>query len=372
MKMRIAYIAVKGVPIGGGIEKLTEEIGSRLVAKGHEVVVYSSRDYGTTDGFYRGMEIRTVPSINTKNLHKLSICFNATRDALKDNGFDIFHIHAVGPSIFAIFPRLKGIPTVVQIHAFEWARDKWGLVGKTFFRLADYSAVYFPHKTTSVSKVQKEYFEHKFGREIVHIPTGVNTVEKRKADWLLTQGIEPDNYVLFAGRLVEEKGPHFLIEAFRNIDTDLKLVVAGDAAHAEKYKSLLRDLAGGDRRILFPGFVTGPPLEELFSNARLFCLPSTLEGLPIALLEAMSYGNCCVASDIPENREALGGHGYTFRNRDSDDLRNVLNDLIRDPDKVEGKKRAARDHVLEHYSWDLVADRMEELYFSLLKGQQSR
>lgn len=372
MKMRIAYIAVKGVPIGGGIEKLTEEIGSRLVAKGHEVVVYSSRNYGAADGFHRGMEIRTVPSINTKSLHKLSICFHAMRDALKDGGFDIIHVHAVGPSIFAIFPRLKGIPTVVQIHALEWARDKWGVVGKTFFKLADYSAVYFPHRTTSVSKVQKEYFEHKFGREIVYIPTGVNRVEKRKANWLLTQGIEPDNYVLFAARLVAEKGPHFLIKAFRNIDTDIKLVIAGDAAHAEKYKALLWDLAAGDPRILFPGFVNGPPLEELFSNARLFCLPSTLEGLPIALLEAMSYGNCCVASDIPENKEALEGHGYTFRNRDTDDLRNVLNDLIRDPDKVEAKKRTARDHVLRHYSWDLITDRMEGLYLSLLEQQRGR
>ncbi|MGD0660104.1 MAG: glycosyltransferase family 4 protein [Syntrophorhabdales bacterium] len=372
MKMRIAYIAVKGVPIGGGIEKLTEEIGSRLVAKGHEVVVYSSRDYGTTDGFHRGMEVRTVPSINTKSLHKLSICFHATRHALKDGGFDVFHVHAVGPSIFAIFPRLKGIPTVVQIHALEWARDKWGPVGKTFFKLADYSAVYFPHKTTSVSKVQKEYFERKFGREIVHIPTGVNRVEKRKANWLLTQGIEADNYMLFAGRLVAEKGVHLLIKAFRNIDTDMKLVLAGDAAHAEKYKTLLRDLAAGDRRILFPGFVSGPPLEELFSNARLFCLPSTLEGLPIALLEAMSYGNCCVASDIRENRETLEGHGYTFRNRDAHDLRNVLDDLMRNPDKVEAKKQAARDHVLRHYSWDLIADRMEELYRSLLEEQRGR
>ena len=159
---------------------------------------------------------------------------------------------------------------------------------------------------------------------------------------------------------------------FRSVSMFLKLVVAGDAAHAEKYKALLRELAAGDRRILFPGFVSGPPLEELFSNARLFCLPSTLEGLPIALLEAMSYGNCCVASDIRENRETLEGHGYTFRNRDAHDLRNVLDDLMRNPDKVEAKKQVARDHVLRHYSWDLIADRMEELYRSLLEEQRGR
>ncbi len=364
--MRIAYIAVKGIPIGGGIEKLTEEIGSRMVQKGHHVIVYCSRDYGTLDGEYKGMELRTVPSINTKTMHKLSICFNATLDVVKRNDTDIVHVHAVGPSLFSIFPRLKGIPTVVQTHGLEWKRDKWGMIGTTFFRLADYTAVYFPNKTTSVSKVQKQFYENKFGRKVVYIPTGVSNVTRRGANEILGWGLKPERYILFAARLVEEKGAHFLIDAFRSLQTDMKLVIAGDAAHAEKYKALLREKADGDNRIIFPGFVTGGPLEELFSNAYLFCLPSTLEGLPIALLEAMSYGNCCVASDIPENLEAIGAYGYTFKNRDIDDLRCLLEDLVRNPAKVREKKRLAREHVLKNYSWDMVAGQMEALYFSVI------
>ena len=366
--MRIAYIAVKGISIGGGIEKLTEEIGSRMVRKGHHVAVYCSRDYGTLDGEFKGMELRTVSSLNTKTLHKLSICFNATLDVLKRNDTDIVHVHAVGPSLFSIFPRMKGIPTVVQTHGLEWKRDKWGIIGRTFFKLADYTAVYFPNQTTSVSRVQKNYYKEKFGRDVIYIPTGVSNVESRKPGWILEQGIEPNRYILFAARLVEEKGLHFLIEAFRSLQTDMKLVIAGDAAHAEKYKALIKEKAGGDNRIIFPGFVTGEPLEELFSNAYLFCLPSTLEGLPIALLEAMSYGNCCVASDIPENLEAIEDYGYTFRNRDTDDLRKVLEELIEHPEKVEQKKEAAREHVLKNYSWDTIADQIEGLYFSLLEG----
>lgn len=135
--MKIAYLAVKGIPRGGGIEKVTEEIGSRLVAKGHEVVVYSSRDYGTSSGVYKGMQIKAVASVNTKALHKLSICYNATRDVLRNGDADLVHFHAVGPSVFSIFPRMKGIPTVVQTHGIEWKRDKWGLIGKTFLRLSD-------------------------------------------------------------------------------------------------------------------------------------------------------------------------------------------------------------------------------------------
>lgn len=364
--MRIAYIAVKGLPVGGGIEKVTEEIGSRLVKKGHQVIVYSSRNYQTINCNFRGMKIRTVPSINTKSLHKLSITFNAVCDVILKGKIDIIHIHAVGPSVFAILPRLKGIPTVVQTHALEWKRDKWGCMAKAFFKAADCTAIYFPHKTITVSMVQKKYYEKRFGKEILYIPNGVNFPKKQKPKWLLEKGIKPNHYILFAARLVEEKGAHYLIEAFSGIPTDMQLVIAGDAAHAEKYKAFLKHKAEGDKRIIFTGFVTGRELEELFSNAYLFCLPSTVEGLPIALLEAMSYGNCCLASDILENREAIGNCGYTFRNRDCQDLKIKMLSLIEQPEKVDLKKEMARKYVFQNYSWDEIADKIEKLYISLL------
>lgn len=367
--MRIAYIAVKGMPKGGGIEKVTEEVGARMVLKGHKVIVYSSRDYGTTNGFYKGMEIRTVPSINTKSLHKLSICYLATRDVMLNDRADLVHVHAVGPSLFSFFPRRKGVPTVVQTHGMEWQRDKWGFIGKTFLKLANISVIHFPNVATAVSKVQNQYYKEQYGKEVIYIPNGVSPVVNRDPEWLLTQGIKPGRYILFAARLVEEKGVHFLIKAFRTLDTDMQLVIAGDAAHAENYKSILKELACNDTRIIFTGFVTGPPMEELFSNAYLFCLPSTLEGLPIALLEAMNYGNCCVASDIPENLEAIETYGFTFRNRDIDDLSRLLAELINKPGKVTEMRSAARDHVRRNYSWDSVTDQLEALYLSLTNEQ---
>jgi glycosyltransferase involved in cell wall biosynthesis len=275
--------------------------------------------------------------------------------------------------LFAILPRLKGIPTVTQAHGLEWKRDKWGFIGKTFFRLSDYSFIYFPNKATAVSRVQKDYYEKRFGKEVLYIPNGVSPVENLPAQWILEQRLTPGRYILFAARLVEEKGAHFLIRAFRGLDTGMKLVIAGDAAHAEKYKAILRREAGDDPRILFPGFMTGGPLNELFSHAYLFCHPSTLEGLPVALLEAMNYGNCCLASDIPENLEALEKYGYTFKNRDWKDLHRVLADLIANPDKVEKMKFPAREHVRRNYSWDRVTDMMEELYKSVVNAnRQSR
>jgi glycosyltransferase involved in cell wall biosynthesis len=366
--MRIAYIAVKGMPTGGGIEKLTEEIGSRLVTKGHQIIVYSSRDYNAINGEFRGMEIRTVPSINTRMLHKLSICFNAVYHVISKDNVDLIHVHAVGPSVVAIFPRLKKIPTVVQTHGLEWKRDKWGFFAKAFFKLADATAVFFPHKTTSVSLVQKSYYENRFGKKVVYIPTGVNAAQRRKPQWILKQGLKPGHYIFFAARLVAEKGAHYLVDAFRYVETDMKLVIAGDAGHEKKYKALLKRKAEGDQRIIFPGYLTGRALEELFSNAYLFCLPSTIEGLPIALLEAMSYGNCCLTSDIPENIEAIKEHGYTFKNRDIEDLKRVLTELIEHPEKIKAMRSSARDYVLRNYSWDAITDQMEALYLSLFSS----
>lgn len=368
--MRIAYVAVKGMPVGGGVEKVTEELGSRLVQRGHDVIVYSSRDYGTSDGMYKGMRIKTVPSVNTKTLHKLSICFNAIRDIIVNRTADIVHVHAIGPSVFSLLPRLFGIPTIVQTHGVEWKRDKWRFWGKTFLKLADLSVVLFPSRGTSVSRVQRDYFRRNFRHELAYIPNGVSETERQEAAWILEQGLLPGRYLLFAARLVEEKGAHFLIEAFRKLDTDMKLVVAGDAAHAEEYKRRLRRLAGDDPRILFPGFVTGDRLAELFSNAWLFCLPSTIEGLPIALLEAMNFGNCCLASDIPENQEALEEHGFTFRSRDVGDLHRMLAFLLAHPEQVTAKKGAALSHVRRHYSWERVTDQMEHLYRSVLSKDE--
>jgi glycosyltransferase involved in cell wall biosynthesis len=285
---------------------------------------------------------------------------------------DLVHVHALGPSIFSVFPRLKRIPTVVQVHGMEWRRDKWGIVAKTFFKLATLSVVFFPTIATAVSKVQQQYFKDNFNKDVIYIPNGVAPVERREPDWLLTQGIVPNRYILFAARLVEEKGCHFLIKAFKQLDTDMQLVIAGDAAHAGKHKAALRELAGDDPRIIFTGFLTGPPLEELFSNAYLFCLPSTIEGLSVALLDAMNYGNCCVASDIPENLEVIEDQGYTFRNRDPEDLCRVFRELLDNPAMVAEKKRAARDHVGRIYSWDKVTDELELLYRSLLPEKVCR
>jgi len=360
--MKIAYIVIKGMPIGGGVEKYTEEVGARLAERGHEVVVYTTRKYGTVDCVYRGMRIKTVPCVDRRSLQKLTASFMATCYQFMERDVDIVHFHAIGPSVFCFLPRLIGRPTVVQSHGHEWMRAKWGWAGKAFFRVTEQIALRTASDVTAVSQVLTRYYEERYHRRVTHIPSGINPVTPAAPEEIQKLGLVGDDYILFAARLVAEKGAHYLIDAYRQLDTDVKLVIAGDAQHEEAYKAMLREKAGGDDRILFPGFVTGRILEELFSNARIYVLPSEIEGLPISLLEAMSYRNCCVASDIPENREALEDHGFTFRNRDAKDLYRVLTELLGKPEKIDSKKAEARDHVLRHYQWDMIADGFERLY----------
>ena len=364
--MKISYIVLKGMPLGGGIEKYTEEVGSRLVQRGHEVIVYVMRHYGAQEGFYKGMRLRTVPAIKRRSLEKLSATMVATAlSSIKDDS-DIIHFHAFGPGMFCIVPKVLGKRVVVQGHGLEWKRSRWGPFGRWFLRASERPSVKMPHKVTVVSKVQQRYLKKKYGIESIHIPTGVNPPKIERPDLIKKYGLHGNDYILFAARLVREKGAHYLIEAYNKLKPPLKLVIAGDAPHEEKYKAELKKLAGDSRNVIFTGFVTGKLLDELFSNCSIFVLPSEIEGLPTALLEAMSYGNCCLVSDIPENLEALNGIGRSFKNGDVNSLAEEINYLIRHPEFVEEIRLKARDYVLTNYSWDSIAERFEAFYKKIL------
>jgi glycosyltransferase involved in cell wall biosynthesis len=365
--MKIVYIVLKGMPLGGGIEKYTEEIGSRLVRMGHEVTVYVMRHYGGTDGIYKGMRIKTVPTVRKKSFEKLAASFMASCAQMSESNVDIVHMHAFGPAMFGFIPRIQGRKVVTQGHGLEWKRSKWNWLGRAFLKATEMPSVWCAHGLTAVSRVQQEYLREQYGRDCTYLPTGVNPPTEEAPDLIYQYGLKGNDYILFAARLVREKGIHYLIKAYNQLETDMKLVISGDAQHEEKYKSELRELAGNNSNIIFPGFVTGKLLHELFSNPYLFVLPSEVEGLPTALLEAMSYENCVLASDIPENREALCGHGYTFKNMDVDSLTEQLDYLIKNPDAVELHKKNGQQHVMRNHTWDSIAAGFEEFYKGLLK-----
>jgi glycosyltransferase involved in cell wall biosynthesis len=374
--VRIAFLAVKGLPAIGGIEKLTEEVGARLAARGHEVVVYCGRENGTVSGPYRGMRLRALPSLPVNALRKLSLVLLGTLDCLRPGRRpDVAHFHAVGPSVFCALSRLARIRTVVQIHGLEWKRPRWGPIARAFFRAADGAAVRWPDRAVAVSRTLCRYYEARFRRPVRFIPTGVSGTSPRaggEVDPLRDERVAPGRYVLFAGRLVPDKGVHDLVDAYRDVRTDFPLLIAGDAPGGARdgYRRDLERRATSDARIRFLGYVPSARLEALMSRAYLFVLPSSIEGLPIALLEAMSLGACPLASDIPENLEALAGRGFTFRCGDARELAARLQQLVDRPDLVEAARRGLREAVLAEHSWDRIAGEFERLYLETLVGAQ--
>jgi glycosyltransferase involved in cell wall biosynthesis len=365
-KLRVAFLVVKNIARGGGIEKYTLELGSRLVNRGHEVTVYSMGHYGDVPGEFGGMRIIPIPCIKKSALEKLSASATAAFHLLiKGAKYDVVHCHSVAAGAFAPFLRLRGYKCLLQMHGIEWQRNRWNAVGKNMLKFLERVSLIGNQAHTAVSNTQCDFYRNKHDISMRYIPTGAEIKPHHDALEIRKIGLEPQRYVLFASRLVHEKGAQYLIPAFRQIETDYKLVIAGDAKGEEAYKEQLKSLAGDDPRIIFPGFVEGRALQELFSNAAVYVQPSEIEGLSIALLEAMSYGNCCLVSDIPENREAIGDAGFTFRNKDVNDLRDKLSALLDSPESRNSVAAKARDRVEMGYNWDKIALEFEDIYMQM-------
>ena len=279
---------------------------------------------------------------------------------------DILHIHSTGSSIFALHPRAFGIKTVVQSQGLDWQRAKWGRLARTYLKMTDYSLVNFPDASTAVSLKLQRYYQSVTGRKVMYIPNGVNPGAKLAPDEIHQFGLAGNDFIFFAARLVPEKGAHYLVEAYRRLgDFSKKLVIAGDTNYGDAYAGNLKKQA--DENILFPGFVRGKLLQELYSNAYIFVLPSEIEGLSISLLEAMGHRNCVLVSDIEENLEAIGDSGWSFHTKSIDDLTEKLRFLISNETIVDRYRGMALDHVRAKYDWDLVAAQYEALYHSLLE-----
>jgi glycosyltransferase involved in cell wall biosynthesis len=284
--------------------------------------------------------------------------------------YDLVHFHALGPSVLAGVPRLIGRPTVVTVHGLDWQREKWGRVASWVLKRCEGPAVAFPNRTIVVSRTLQAYFAEHHHRATIAIPNGTVLPEPRPAHRILKFGLSKGSYVLFVGRLVPEKGVHFLCEAFSRLDTGLTLALVGGSSGSDEYVAQIRKYEGPRVKLL--DYVYGEALEELWSNAYCVVQPSTLEGLSLSLLEALSYGRCVLISDIPENLEVTDDAAYTFKNRDVGDLADKLGRLLTDPALVRTYETRARKHIADHYSWDRVVDATEHVYEELLASRSRK
>ena len=371
-KLRSCMFGHKRIPSReGGIEVVVEELSTRMVKLGHQVTCYNRGGHHVSgkefDGErlheYKGVKLKTVPTINRKGLTAVSSSFFAAL-ASAFGRYDVVHIHAEGPAAMCWIPKLFGKRVVVTIHGLDWQREKWkNGFGSKYIHLGEKMAVKFADEIIVLSKGVQEYFQKTYGRKTLFIPNGVNRPVLRKADLIKNKfGIDKDGYLLFLGRIVPEKGLRYLIEVYKELHTDKKLVIAGGSSDTDDFMQEIQTLATGDDRIIFTGFVAGQALEELYSNAYLYLLPSDLEGMPLSLLEAMSYGNCCVVSDIAECSEVVEDKAVTFQKSNVQDLKEKLQRLCDDPATVQKYKNEAADFICSKYNWDEITQKTLEVY----------
>lgn len=370
-KLKICMLGHKRIPSReGGIEIVVEELATRMVALGHEVTCYNRGGHHVSgkefdqqkNKEYKGIKLKTVLTLNIKGIAAMSSSvFGGIRAAF--GNYDVVHFHAEGPCAMLWLPKLFGKRCVATIHGLDHQRAKWGKLASTYIMLGEKCAVKFADEIIVLSEGVQKYFEGTYGRKTRFIPNGVNKPEIKPAE-LLTEkyGLTKDSYILFLGRLVPEKGIRYLIEAFKEVQTDKQLVIAGGSSDTDEFTNELKELAKDDNRIIFTGFVQGQELEELYSNAYVYTLPSDLEGMPLSLLEAMSYGNCCLISDISECTEVVSDKAVIFKKSNVKDLRVKLQYLCGNKDIVNKYKSEASVYICSKYNWDEIIDKTLSLY----------
>mgnify|MGYP004517239913 FL=1 len=370
-KLAVAMFGQKRLSREGGIEIVVKELCTRMADAGYGITCYnrsghhvSGLEFDNTERTeYKGICQKSVPTIEKKGLAAVSSSFFAALCSAFGK-YDVVHIHAEGPAFFCWLPKLFKKRVVVTIHGVDWQREKWQSgFGSKFIHQGEKNAVKYADEIIVLSKGVQDYFKETYDRETHFIPNGVNRPQIREANLITDRfGLKKDSYILFLGRLVPEKGIRYLVEAFKNVKTDKKLVIAGGSSDTDSFMAELKELAKSDDRILFTGFVQGAMLDELYSNAYIYTLPSDLEGMPLSLLEAMSYGNCCLVSDIPECAEVVEDKALIFKKADVKDLQSKLQDACDHSEKVDAYKKQAADFICKKYNWDEVVKETMKLY----------
>lgn len=370
-KLRIAMLGHKRIPSReGGVEIVVEELSTRMAELGHDVTCYNRKGHHVSGeefdsellSEYKGVKIKRVFTVQKGGLAAAtSSLFAALKAAF--GKFNVVHFHAEGPCAMLWLPKLFGKRCIATIHGLDHQRAKWGKFASWYILFGEKCAVRFADEIIVLSENVQKYFKEKYNRDTVFIPNGITPSQKENAEEITEKfGLEKNGYILFLGRIVPEKGLKYLVDAFKNVKTDKKLVIAGGASDTAEFEKELRATASEDERIIFTGFVQGKIWRELYSNAYVYVLPSDVEGMPLSLLEAMSCGNCCLTSDIPECSSVIGECGVTFRKSDVSDLTQKLQMLCNNSDITEKFKAKSADYVCSKYNWNEVVKKTLEIY----------
>lgn len=372
--MKIAMIGHKRIPSReGGIEVVVEELSTRMIKLGHNVTVYNRKGKNVQDKNasdenqklkeYKGVKIVTIPTINKKGVDAFLYSLFASIKVLFGK-YDIIHYHAEGSCAMLWLPHLFHKKIVVTIHGLDWNRSKWGGFATKYIKHGEKCAVKYADKIIVLSKGVQDYFKEKYNRETIFIPNGVEESKIKEPKIIKEKyNLEKDNYILFLARIVPEKGLDDLIDAYNKIRTDKKLVIAGGASHTNDYLRHIEQKVKKNKNIIMTGFVQGDELEELFSNTFLYCLPSHIEGMPISLLEAMSYGRNVLVSDIDENTQVIGKYGTSFKKGNIDDLAQKIQESLNEKNRKNSED--IENYILKKYNWNVIINKTIDIYKNL-------
>ncbi len=361
--MKIFVTGTRGIPdIPGGVEKHCQELYPLIAAMGHEVIVATRRPYITGQKQeWSGILLEHIPTPSQKHLEAIVHTFLAIIRARSLN-VDIVHIHAVGPGLLVPFARLLGLKVVFTNHGPDYDRQKWGKMAKTTLRLGEYLGGKFANEIIVISQVISDIIARRCKRETNLVYNGVSVPEKSvSTNFLAQQSIIPGNYILAVARFVPEKGLLDLIKTFKQVGKSCQLVIAGDADHETEYSRKVKRTAANDDRIILTGYITGKELNQVYSHAKLFVMPSYHEGLPIALLEAMSYRLPVLVSDIPANKEVALSPERFFRCGDLKELQEKI-ELLLEQGLSEKEWQSYELQINEKYNWRKIAEQTLAVY----------
>jgi len=368
--MKIAVIGTRGIPATfGGVEKHCEELYSQLAEMGNEVVIYCRKGY-VTDSIseYKGIKLVTLKTINSKSWDATFHTFWALCHAIISD-VDLIHFHAQGPCIFSWMPKIfsPNKKMVFTCHGIDWQRNKWNFFAGSVIKLGEFFSARFFHCHIGVSYALEKYYKNKYNLNMITIYNGTAINDYTSLNMMREKyGLSKGEYFLFVGRLVPEKAPHRLIKAFKEIDTAKKLVIAGGSSMTNDYEEYLKNLAKDDSRIIFTSYVYGEDLQELYSNAFAYISASELEGLPLTLLEAMSYKLPCLVSNIAPHIEVISEnnrYGYLFNLDNPDDLKFKLLELLtKNENDLNDIRNNAFDIIQRKYNWKNAAYKVQKAY----------
>jgi glycosyltransferase involved in cell wall biosynthesis len=373
--MKIAVIGAKGLPPKqGGIEHYCAELYPRIAAQGHQVDLYARASY-TNSGWgeryrFEGVQVISLPGVKMRGVDAfITSALGAIASSAQQ--YDIVHFHALGPSLFTVLPRIASTTKViVTCQGLDWQRAKWGSFSSKLIYMGERAAVQFAHGIIVVSDALQTYFQKTYGRQTIYIPNAPASYTDSDSKFSYGQklGLEKKRYILFLGRIVPEKRPDLLIEAFSKLrSTGWKLVLAGGVSDTRIYTSELLERINKNSNIVFAGELIGSRLAEIVRNAGLFVLPSDVEGLPLAMLEAMREGIPVLASDIPPHQQlTAGGNGILFKAGDVDSCLQSLDWSIQHPQEISEMANRAKTHIQMNYSWERITSDTLRLYNHLV------